>query len=62
MSYSIVKVNDQPNNPLLKEFIIDSASDVATLPTTDVADGSSAYIKDLSKIYLFKSGTWVEAG
>lgn len=62
MSYSIVKVNDQPNNPLLKEFILDSVSDVATLPTTDVADGSSAYIKDLSKIYLFKSGTWVEAG
>ena len=62
MSYSIVKINDKPNNPLLKEFIIDSASDVATLPTTDVADGSSAYIKDLSKIYLFKSGTWVEAG
>lgn len=61
MSYSIVKVNDQPNNPLLKEFIIDSASDVASLPT-DVADGSAAYIKDLSKIYLFKSGTWVEVG
>lgn len=61
MSYSIVKINDQPNNPLLKEFIIDYASDVATLPT-DVADGSSAYIKDLSKIYLFKSGTWVEVG
>ena len=61
MSYSIVKINDQPNNPLLKEFIIDSTTDVATLPT-DVADGSSAYVKDLSKIYLFKSGTWVEVG
>ena len=62
MSYSIVKINDKPNNPLLKEFIIDSTSDVVNLPTTDVADGSSAYIKDLSKIYLFKSGTWVEVG
>ena len=61
MSYSIVKINDKPNNPLLKEFIIDSASDVATLPI-DVADGSAAYLKDLSKVYLFKSGTWTEVG
>lgn len=61
MSYSVVKINDEPNSPLLKEYILDSASDVATLPT-DVADGSYAYIKDLSKIYLFKSGAWVEAG
>ena len=43
MSYSVVKINDEPNSPLLKEYILDSASDVATLPT-DVADGSSAYV------------------
>lgn len=61
MSYSIVRVNDQPNSTQLMEYIIDSASDVSALPT-NVADGSSAYIKDLSKIYLFKDGTWTEVG
>lgn len=61
MSYSIVKTNDKPNSPFLKEYILDSASDVATLPT-DIADGSSAYTKDLAHIYLFKSGVWEEVG
>lgn len=61
MSYSVVKTNDKPDSPLLKEYILDTASDVEDLPI-DVADGSSAYVKDLSKIYLFKSGTWVEVG
>ena len=61
MSYSIVKVNDKPASTELIEYILDSASDVSNLPT-NVADGSSAYIKDLSKIYLLKDGTWTEAG
>lgn len=61
LSYSAVKVNDNPVNTKLAEFIIDSASDVSSLPT-DVADGSSAYTKDLSKIYLLKDGTWTEVG
>lgn len=50
-----------PADTKLTEFIIDSASDVSSLPT-NVADGSSAYTKDLSKIYLLKDGTWTEAG
>lgn len=61
MSYSVVRVDDEPNNPLLKEFIIDSALDVITLPT-DVADGSYAYTKDLAHVYMFKGGSWGEAG
>ena len=61
MSYSLVKINDYPVSTQLAEYIIDSASDISTLPT-DVADGSTAYIKDLSKVYLLKSGTWTEVG
>lgn len=61
MSYSVVKTNDKPDSSLLKEYILDTASDVEDLPI-DVADGSSAYVKDLSKIYLLMSGTWVEVG
>ena len=61
MSYSIVKINDKPNNPLFKEFILDDPSDAVTLPT-DVADGSYAYTKDLTHIYIFKSGAWGEVG
>lgn len=61
MSYTIVRVNDEPNSAQLKEIIIDASTDVSALPT-DVADGSSAYTKDLSHIYLFKGGAWTEVG
>ncbi len=61
MSFSVVKVNDRPDNPNLKEFILDSVADKYNLPL-DVADGSIAYIKTLSNIYIFKGGSWVEAG
>ena len=61
MSHVIVKVNDKPNNALYTEFIIDSASDVSSLPV-DVADGSVAYTANLANIYILKSGTWVEVG
>ncbi len=50
-----------PVDTELTEFIIDSSNDVDSLPT-DIADGSSAYTKDLSKIYLLKDGTWTEVG
>ena len=60
MSFSVVKINGDPNSPDLKEFIMDSSTDASSLPT-DVADGSVAYTSDLSKVYVFKSGTWVEA-
>lgn len=61
MSYSIVRINDEPNSAQFKELIIDAPADVSTLPT-DVADGSRAYTKDLSHIYLFKGGAWTEVG
>lgn len=61
LSYSIVKVYGMPVDTELTEFIIDSSNDVDSLPT-DIADGSSAYTKDLSKIYLLKDGTWTEVG
>lgn len=61
MSISVVKRNDKPNLISLTEFIIDSPSDVNSLPTT-VADGSVAYTADLSAIYILKSGRWVENG
>lgn len=62
MSFALVRVNGQPNSDKLKEFIIDSESDVSSLPTTDIADGSVAYIKDLSNIYMYKNGSWIEVG
>jgi hypothetical protein len=61
MSFSIVTVNGKPNSQDLKTIIMDSESDLSILPL-DVADGSSAYTKDLSHIYNFLNGTWVEAG
>lgn len=61
MSVSVVKINNEPNSPLFKELVMDSTSDVSSLPT-DVADGSIAYIKDLSHIYICKDGVWGEAG
>ena len=60
MSYSIVKLNGEPNSPNLMEIIIDSASDVSSLPT-NIADGSIAYVSNYSKVYTLKSGVWVEA-
>lgn len=62
MSFSVVRINGEPNSDKLKEFIIDSASDVSSLPVVDVADGSVAYIKDLSSVYIFKDGQWAEVG
>lgn len=59
MGFCLVKINDRPNSPNLKEFILDSVSDKYNLPL-DVADGSIAYTKTLSNIYIFKSGSWVE--
>lgn len=56
MSVSLVKINDKPNSEKYKEFIMDSESDV--LPVTDVADGSIAYVSDLSKFFVFKNGQW----
>lgn len=61
MSYSLVKVNGKPVSTNHVEIIIDSSSDVSSLPT-DVADGSMAYTSDLTSVYLFKSGTWVPRG
>ena len=61
MSISIVKMNGKPADATLTEYIIDSISDVASLPT-NVADGSMAYTADLAYIYLLKNGTWVSAG
>lgn len=59
MGYSVVKINGMPTSTQLVEYIIDSESDISSLPT-GVADGSTAYTKDLSKIYLFKNGSWTE--
>jgi len=61
MSHAIVKVNDKPNSALYTEYVIDSTSDVSSLPT-NVADGSIAYTANLAHIYILKSGTWVEVG
>ena len=60
LSISVVKVNDKPASVDYKELIMDSSSDVSSLPT-NVADGSVAYTADLSSIYIFKNGTWVSA-
>jgi hypothetical protein len=61
MSASVVRVNGQPNSPKLMEYVLDSPSDVSGL-STDVADGSQAWTKDLLHIYIFKGGTWSEGG
>lgn len=61
MSASIVKINDKPNNADLIEYIMDSISDIYTLPT-DCADGSIAYTANLQFVYLLKNGVWVQAG
>jgi len=57
-SYYAAAVNDAGEQA--RVFIIDSASDVATLPT-DVIPGSMARTADFSLIYsLSNNGTWVE--
>lgn len=61
MSIGLIRVNGEPNSPDLKEYIMDSVSDVSSLPT-DCADGSVAYTKDFSSFYTFFNGTWTEAG
>lgn len=61
MSFSLVKINDKPNAQNLKEYIMDSVSDVPRLPV-DCADGSVAYTKNLSHVYTFLNGEWTEAG
>ena len=44
-----------------QEFMIDSASEVAELPTT-VPVGSVAYTADLASMYQFDGTEWVEIG
>jgi hypothetical protein len=61
MSISIVKINDKPNSADLMEYIMDSVSDVYSLPT-DCADGSIAYTANLKYIYILKNGAWTQAG
>lgn len=71
MAYDITQVKGTPISTSVKEFAIDSASDLANLPTqtskgtsTDdqpyeeecIATGSMAICKDGSVYYLFPSG------
>lgn len=66
----IIRANDKSNSTALMEFLIESTSEVASLPTnsSDGADGlrrcypgSVAYTPDLEHIYLLgQDDVWHE--
>lgn len=63
---SIVKVGTNYHNSNRKEFMIDSAADIADLPTTTGPDSCSpssiAFTADLSRIYILgNDGEWHKA-
>lgn len=72
MAIDIVQVGDKLNSPYIKQFAIDTAEDVAKLPTQTtegtwdekleigkVDTGSTAITADGEVFYLFPSG-WAE--
>ena len=62
MSVHIVKINEQPNSADYVEYMIDSASDVSSLPT-NVAPGSFASTTNMLNIYrLSNAKVWTKVG
>ena len=74
MANTVWTVGDRKNSPYYREFICDSASDVANLPTNQkpqdmtqfneknfCATGSVAFVVETSDLYILKSdGTWTK--
>lgn len=63
MSIQIVKTAAEGQPFHYKEFMLSSASDVSSLPTSadEVAPGSQAYTQDLEHTYLLgNDGVWRE--
>lgn len=63
MGYSVVKSSQYKTGYRAdnrEEFLIDSASDIANLPTEDIAPGSIAYTANGQTIAMLdNSHTWV---
>ena len=63
MAYSVTKVGGFGRPSAYREFVIDSVDDVSTLPTSDIAVGSSAFcIADKSMYAFANSGAWMKCG
>lgn len=62
MAYSVTRVGGVGRPTMYREFVIDTAEDIASLPVSNIAPGSSAYCVGENARYFFNnSSVWVKA-
>ena len=59
-NFSFMSQNGKVQYNLI-ELVVDKEADISTLPTTDVAPGSTCFVIETSKAYMFTiAGEWKE--